>query len=384
MKGMFNVTCVTKEEIREFAYKLGIDIVGFASPDCLFGYRDLLRDRIENGLSCGIEERDIEKRINPYYLLEDVESIVSVAVSYNVDYEGDILKSGYGTVSKAAWGIDYHKVLIDLLDKLKNFVISKCKDAKAVVLVDNNPLLERAIAYNAGIGFYGKNNLIINEEYGSYLFLGEMLLNIYFEPDEKVESKCGSCTRCLKACPGKALAEEYKIDANKCLSYATVNKGYLSDDTMKKMGVRIYGCDVCQEVCTFNKKAKRVKRNEFIPQKLKPKHDLKEILSYDKKKFNEVFGLTSAAWRGKNTIIRNAIIAAVNSNDTRAVDILKSLINGESAYLRGYSAYALGILDGEKSLKYIEEAYLRETDEAAKEFMKKTIKNIRGEIFEDK
>lgn len=380
---MFNVTCVTKEDIREFAYKSGIDIVGFASPDCLFEYRDLLRNRFENGLSCSIEEKDIEKRINPYYFLEDVKSIVSVAVSYNIDYEDDFQKSGYGTISRTAWGIDYHKVLINLLEKLRNFILSKCNDAKAVLLVDNNPLLERAIAYNAGIGFYGKNNMIINEEYGSYLFLGEMLLNIHFEPDEKVESKCGSCRRCLKACPGKALVEEYKIDANKCLSYATINKGYLSDDTIKKLGTRIYGCDVCQEVCPFNKTAKHVKKDEFIPRELKPKPDLKEILSLDKKKFHEVFGPTSASWRGKNTIIRNAIIAAINSNDTRAVEPLKSLINGESAYLRGYSAYALSILDGENSLPYIEKAYFKETDVSAKMFMKKAIKKIRGEVFED-
>lgn len=380
---MFNVTCVTKDEIREFAYKSGIDIVGFASPDCLFKYRDLLKNRYENGLSCNIEEKDIEKRINPYYFLKDVKSIVSIAVSYNIVYEADSPKSAYGTVSRTAWGVDYHKVLINLLEKLRNFILSKCNDAKAVLLVDNNPLLERAIAYNAGIGFYGKNNMIINEKYGSYLFLGEMLLNIFFEPDKKIVSKCGSCTRCLKACPGKALVGEYKIDANKCLSYATIKKGYLSDDTIKKIGTRIYGCDTCQDVCPFNKTAKRVTKDVFIPRGLKPKHDLREILSLNKEKFQEVFGPTSASWRGKNTMIRNAIIAAINSNDKNAIESLKSLLSCESSYLRGYSAYALSILDGENSLPYIEKAYFKETDVSAKMFMKKAIKKIRGEVFED-
>ncbi|MDK2805230.1 MAG: epoxyqueuosine reductase [Thermoanaerobacterium sp.] len=379
---MFNVTCVTKEEIKEYAYKSGIDIVGFASPDCLFKYRDLLKNRYENGLSCNIEENDIEKRINPYIFFEDVKSIISVAVSYNVVYEADLPKSAYGTISRTAWGIDYHKVLIDLLEKLRDFILSKCNDAKAVLLVDNNPLLERAIAYNAGIGFYGKNSMIINEKYGSYLFLGEMLLNIYFEPDKKVESKCGICRRCLKACPGKALIGEYKIDANKCLSYATIKKGYLSDDTIKKLGTRIYGCDTCQDVCPFNKTAKRVIKDEFIPRGLKPKHDLREILSLDNKKFKEIFGTTSASWRGKNTIVRNAIIAAINSNYKEAIEQLKKLINSESPYIRGYSAYALSILDGENSLPYIEKAYINEKDEDAKEFMKKAIINIRGEVFE--
>ncbi|WP_209453134.1 tRNA epoxyqueuosine(34) reductase QueG [Thermoanaerobacterium butyriciformans] len=377
------MTCVTKNEIREFAYKSGIDIVGFASPDCLFEYRDLLKNRYENGLSCNIEENDIEKRINPYILLEDVKSIISVAVSYNVVYEADLPKSAYGTISRTAWGIDYHKVLIDLLEKLRDFILSKCNDAKAVLLVDNNPLLERAIAYNAGIGFFGKNNMIINEEFGSYLFLGEMLINVPFEPDSKIESKCGSCTRCLKACPGKALIEEYKIDANKCLSYATIKKGYLSDSTLKRLGTRIYGCDTCQDVCPFNEKAKKVTRREFTPQNLKPKHDLREILSLDKKKFQELFGTTSASWRGKNTIVRNAIIAAINSNDKDSIEPLKKLINSESAYIRGYSAYALSILHKENAFPYIEKAYLNEKDESTKEFMKKAMMNIRGENFED-
>lgn len=380
---MFDVTCVTKEEIKEFAYKSGIDVIGFASPDCLFEYRDLLLYRLNNGLNCNIEENDVEKRINPYYLLDDVKTIISVAISYNVDYKFDSLKSGYGTISKTAWGVDYHKVMIDLLRNLEKFISSKCGVVKTVLLVDNNPLLERAIAYNAGIGFFGKNNMIINEEYGSYLFLGEMLINVPFEPDSKVESKCGSCARCLKACPGKALIEEYKIDANKCLSYATIQKGYLSDSTLKRLGTRIYGCDMCQDVCPFNEKAKKVTRREFTPQNLKPKHDLKDILCLDNKKFKELFGATSASWRGKNTIIRNAIIAAINLNDKDSIQPLRKLISSESAYIRGYSAYALSILDKENAFPHIEKAYLNEKDETAKEFMKKAMMNIRGETFED-
>lgn len=380
---MFDVTCVTKEEIKEFAYKSGIDVIGFASPDCLFEYRDLLLYRLNNGLNCNIEENDVEKRINPYYLLDEVKAIISVAISYNVDYKFDSPRSGYGTISKTAWGVDYHKVMINLLRNLEKFISSKCGVVKTVLLVDNNPLLERAIAYNAGIGFFGKNNMIINEEYGSYLFLGEMLINVPFEPDLKVESKCGSCARCLKACPGKALIEEYKIDANKCLSYVTIQKGYLSDSTLKRLGTRIYGCDTCQDVCPFNEKAKKVTRREFTPQNLKPKHDLKDILCLDNKKFKELFGTTSASWRGKNTIIRNAIIAAINLNDKDSIQPLRRLISSESAYIRGYSAYALSILDKENAFPHIEKAYLNEKDESTREFMKKAMMNIRGETFED-
>lgn len=372
--------CITKREIKNYAYKIGIELVGFADPKCLKPYRELLKKRYELNLSCSIEENNVEKRISPELIMEDVKSIIAIAVSYNVEYDQDNVDINYGLISKTSWGIDYHYVLKAKLEKIIDFIKSRCNDVKAVSIVDNNPLIERAIAYNAGIGWYGKNNLIINDEYGSYIYLGEILINKYFEPDKPVESKCGDCSLCINACSGKALIEPYKINANKCLSYATVNKGILDAETVRRLGRRIYGCDTCQEVCPFNKKAKKVTKPEFMPDKLFPKHSLIDILNMSGPQFKKIFGPTASSWRGKNIIIRNAIIACANTKDKNCIDSLKKLLNSESPIIRGYSAWALGVIGEINTIKYIENAIIKETDERAKDMMLSALKRVKGGI----
>lgn len=371
--------CITKSDIKNYAYKIGIELVGFADPKCLNPYRELLKKRYELNLSCSIEEKSIEKRINPELFMEDVKSIIAIAVSYNIEYKQDKVDRSFGLISKISWGIDYHYVLKAKLEKLIDFIKSKCNYVKAVSLVDNHPLIERAIAYNAGIGWYGKNNLIINDEYGSYIYLGEILINKYFEPDKPVESKCGDCSLCIKACPGKALIGPYTINANKCLSYATVNKGILEVETAQRLGRKIYGCDTCQEVCPFNKTAKTVTKIEFMPDKLFPKHSLIDILNMSGTQFKEVFGPTASSWRGKNTIIRNAIIACANTKDKNCIDSLIKLLNSESPVIRGYSAWALSVIGEKNTIKYIENAIVKETDENAKGMMITALKRIKGD-----
>lgn len=382
---MYIVTCIKKDDLIKYALDNGIDLIGFASPNCLKKYRNLLIMRDKNKLSCSIEEKNFEKRINPYLIMANVKSIITIGLSYNVDYKRNNDVSSSGIISKTSWGIDYHTVLYNALDKIKNYIISKCENADAKILVDNNPLLERAIAYHGGIGFFGKNNLIINEIYGSNIFLGEILTNIYFKPNKPIKSKCGDCNLCIKACPGKAIISSHIINTNNCISYSTVDKGYLNDERIKRMGRRIYGCDICQDVCPFNKKAKKVKRNEFMPNKLKPNVSIRDILSLDNKKFKDVFGQTSSSWRGKRTIIRNAIIAAINKKDKGSIDILRKLLKyNPSSYLKAYSAYALSKLGDKNFLNDIEDAYRKEKDHNAKVFIKKAIDILRGVEFENK
>jgi epoxyqueuosine reductase len=381
--GGVNVKCITKDEIRDYASSCGIDLIGFAEPDCLVKYHDLLKERENKNYSCPIEEKNYEKRINPRLIMDNIRSIISIAVSYNVDYVYEKPQKGYGIISRTSWGTDYHVILKNKMDKLAGFIKARCPDVELKCLVDNNPLLERAIAYNAGIGFFGKNSMIINEEYGSYIFLGEILCSIYFEPDIPVESKCGECELCLKACPGQAIVEPFKINANRCLSFATINKGYLDDKTVIKMGRRIYGCDTCQKVCPYNKWAKKVSRSEFMPDKLKPKHDLTDILNMDNKKFKQVFGPTASSWRGKRTIIRNAIIACANTNEKNCINTLKKILYGDNSYLRGYSAWALSIIGGKELSKDINEVLGKEGDERSKKMMIYALKNLKGDVFEN-
>ncbi|HHW56957.1 MAG TPA: tRNA epoxyqueuosine(34) reductase QueG [Clostridia bacterium] len=371
--------CISKKEIKKFAQQIGIDLVGFASPDCLKNYKNFLEERKNLGYSCSIEERDIQKRISPEFILPEVKSIIAIALSYNVEYEVKYYSRSFGIVSRSSWGIDYHKVLKEKMEKLCEFIRSRCQGVKTAFLVDNNPLLERTIAYHAGIGWFGKNGLIINDEYGSYIFLGEILINKYFAPDTPQKSKCGDCELCIKACPTKAIVKPYIVNANRCLSYVTVKKGEIEEDLLRKLGRKIYGCDTCQEVCPFNKKAKKVKRQEFTPDKLLPRHDLIEILNMTNKDFKEIFGPTSSSWRGKSIIIRNAIIACVNIGEKTCVEPIKNLLKSQSPIIRGYSAWALSYLcDKEKIAEEIKELLVKERDEFAKEMMIKAINRLKG------
>ncbi|ADH61279.1 domain of unknown function DUF1730 [Thermoanaerobacter mathranii subsp. mathranii str. A3] len=375
--------CVTKQEIENYARQIGIDLIGFASPDCLKEYKNFLKERENLGYSCSIEERDIQKRISPEFILPEVKSIIAIALSYNVKYEIKNYSRNFGIISRTSWGIDYHKVLKEKMEKLSEFIKSKCEGVETICLVDNNPLLEREIAYHAGIGWYGKNGLIINDEYGSYIFLGEILINKYFESDIPKQSKCGDCDLCVKACPTKAIVKPYIINANKCLSYITVKKGKIDEKMAKKMGRRIYGCDTCQQVCPFNKRAKKVIRPEFLPDKLLPRHELIEILNMSKKEFEEIFGPTSSSWRGKSIIIRNAIISCVNTKEKNCIEPIKNLLKSQSPLLRGYSAWALSNLCDKEILSEIENALLREKDEMAKKMMTEALNKLKGDKIEN-
>lgn len=361
------------------AYDLGIDLIGFANPDCLKNYKDLLVEREKLNLSCSIEEKNLERRINPYLILEDVKTIISVAISYNVEFDFDKECKNCGIISKSAWGIDYHIVLKEKMDMLIEFIKFHCEDLKAVSLVDNNPLLERAIARSAGIGWFGKNNLIINDEYGSYIFLGEILINKFFVPDQPQDSKCGDCNLCLKACPTKALIEPYKINSNKCLSYATINKEILDKEIMIKMGRRLYGCDTCQQVCPYNQKARKVFHSEFIPRKLMPMYDINKILTMSNLEFDMVFGNTSASWRGKNIIIRNAVIICGNIKSKECINYLMDLLNSKSPVLRGYSFYSIIRIFGIQIYDEIKNFFFDEKDEKAKNIMNKALELLKGD-----
>ncbi|MGB9779682.1 tRNA epoxyqueuosine(34) reductase QueG [Caldanaerobacter sp.] len=371
------MSCIKKEEVKAFAKSIGIDLIGFAPADCLKKYKFFLEERKKWGYECSIEERNPDKRVSPEFILSDVKSIISIALSYNVEYEIKVFDKNFGIISKSSWGRDYHLILREKMRNLCEFLKSECPEANMVSLVDNNPLLERAIAYHAGIGWFGKNGLIINEEYGSYLFLGEILINKYFEPDTPQESKCGDCDLCIKACPTKAIEKPYLVNANKCLSFITVKKGKIEEELSKKLGRRIYGCDTCQEVCPFNKRAKKVKREEFLPTNLLPRYSLLRILNMTNKEFREIFGPTASSWRGKNVIIRNAIIACVNLQNRDCVEHIKKHLKSESPLLRGYSAWALSYLEEEdKALEEIRKALKDEKDDFAAKMMEEALQRL--------
>jgi len=179
------------------------------------------------------------------------------------------------------------------LQRICGFIKSFGYDA--VALVDSNSLPERYIAAEAGVGFIGKNNMLITEKYGSYVFLGEIITDALIDPDAKIESKCGECNLCIKACPVKAIGEEYN-DSNKCLSYLTQKKD-LTDEEMESLKGRLFGCDTCQRVCEFNQYTEEANLKELNPYEFMEHVDVKEIAHIDKKIFKDKYIKTSCGWR---------------------------------------------------------------------------------------
>mgnify|MGYP005998063955 CR=1 FL=1 len=245
-----------KREVIEYSKTIGIDKIGFTSANMFEELKQRLITQQELGYQSGFEESDIEKRVAPIKLLPKASSIISIALAYPSKMKNapkSTKEERRGIFCRASWGQDYHDVLRDRLNKLEVFLKEKVPDIQVKSMVDTGELSDRAVAERAGIGWSGKNCSIITPEFGSYVYLGEMITNFPFPPDTPMEDQCGSCTKCLDVCPTGALVQGGQLDSSKCIAFLTQTKGFLPEEYRTKIGNRIYGCDTCQTVCPVNK-----------------------------------------------------------------------------------------------------------------------------------
>lgn len=313
-----------KSQIINFCNELGLDTIGFCNCRIFDELKAFFEERKLKGTENEFEEKDIQKRINPLLHMRNGKTIISIAFPYAYDLSdaSDVYFSKY------TWGKDYHTVVSDYLKKICDYI--KNLGGEAIYFVDSNELPERYIAYLCGIGFIGKNNMLITEKYGSYVFLGEIITDLNLEADKPITQKCGDCTLCLKACPTKAINIGGSCP-NICLSYITQKK-HIEDSWFKKLDGRLFGCDSCQNVCPYNKGVQLSKIEEFVPYEYMKNISLEELLSIDNKTFKEKYRNTSCGWRGKNILQRNALIYAVGNNENIDIDI--KCIN--SPYVKDY------------------------------------------------
>jgi len=355
-----------KEELIAYSKEIGIDKIGFTTASPFSQLKNRLLRQQELGYQSGFEEPDIDKRVTPAMLLEGAQSIISIALAYPAKMTMRVeSKKGErrGIFSRASWGLDYHHILRDRLTKLEEFIINKIPNAKLKSMVDTGELSDRAVAERAGIGWSGKNCSIITPEFGSYVYLGEMITNIPFEPDTPIEDNCGSCTKCLDACPTGALIQGGQINANRCISFLTQTKELIPDEFREKIGNRVYGCDSCQTACPINKGINFHFHEEMEPDPVVAKPLLKPILKLSNREFKKRFGSISGAWRGKKPIQRNAIIALAHFKDESAVpDLIDVLQTEASPVTRGTAAWALGKIGGETAYAALRKAKELETD----------------------
>ncbi|WP_195781336.1 tRNA epoxyqueuosine(34) reductase QueG [Priestia megaterium] len=369
-----------KEEIISYSKEIGIDKIGFASASMFDELKNRLLAQQELGYASGFEEPDIEKRIDPTLVVPKARSIISIALAYPSklkDAPKSTKEDRRGIFCRASWGQDYHTVLRDRLQKLETFIKEKAPAAILQSMVDTGELSDRAVAERAGIGWSGKNCAIITPEFGSYVYLGEMITDIPFPPDKPIEDGCGTCNKCVDACPTGALVTGGQLNSQRCIAFLTQTKGFLAEEFRSKLGNRLYGCDTCQTVCPENKGKDFHFHPEMEPDPELAKPKLKPLLTMSNREFKEKFGHVSGSWRGKKPIQRNAIIALAHFKDQTAVpDLIELIKNDVRPVIRGTAAWALGKIGDKEALDTLMNLREKEKDQEVIEEMSKGIEML--------
>ena len=291
---------MNKVEIIELFNKNGLDTVGIAPIGPYYKLKKILEEKVDNNLITGMEEPDIEKRINPKLIMDDAASIIVCAFPYHIEEEYE------SNISRYCYGLDYHLVIKEKLNSICEEIKNKDEKFNYKIFADNGPLVDRYLAYLAGIGYYGINNNLITDKYGSYIFIGYIVNNYDLEADIPTNKTCMNCNKCVKYCPGNALEGNYKMDPKKCISFITQKKDELTHEEKNKIknNNSIFGCDICQVVCPHNKDICSSNIEEFTTNLITTLSD-EEINSISNKEFKRRYKDRSFSWRGRNIIKRN-------------------------------------------------------------------------------
>jgi epoxyqueuosine reductase len=281
------------EKIKQKAIEIGFDKIGFVPANTLLHEGENLLKWLEKGYQGEMKwlEREPEKRSNPKLIFPEAKSVIVVALNYYTPHEHEN-SSDKGKVSRYAWGDDYHDVVSEKLRELLNFITSENPSATGKICCDIQPIMDKVWAVRAGIGWLGKHSNVINKEFGSWFFIGEILLNLELEYTEFIEfDHCGSCTACLDACPTKAIVSPYIVDSNACISYATIElrSEEIPLEIAENLNGWLYGCDICQDVCPWNRFEKPTSEIRFEPRTGNVSADLQEILSLSQEAYSERF-----------------------------------------------------------------------------------------------
>jgi epoxyqueuosine reductase len=281
------------DQIKQKASEIGFHKIGIVRAEFLAEEGKHLKEWLAENYHGEMQwlEREPEKRADPKLLFPEAKSIVVVALNYFTPHEHEENPTK-GKVSRYAWGDDYHDVLKEKLRELFAFIKSLDESAEAKICVDTAPIMDKAWAVRAGLGWLGKHSNLITKEYGSWVFIGEILLNLELEYDtEIIADHCGTCTACLDACPTEAIVAPYIVDSRKCLSYTTIElrSPDFPDEITENLNGWLYGCDICQDVCPWNRFEKPTEEARFEPREDNISADLDEILSLSPEKYAEKF-----------------------------------------------------------------------------------------------
>lgn len=336
------------QEIKRRALELGFDLVGIAPaerPPHADFYLDWLRRGYAGAMTYLSRVDAVERRLDPGAALPGARSIVAVAMNYYNGDQGALNDASRPVVARYARGTDYHSVFEEKLEKLSESLRELCGEStRTRSYVDYGPVLERDHAQRSGLGWIGKNTVLINPAIGSYLLLGEILTDAELEPDEPfVPDHCGTCERCIEACPTRAIVAPRELDARLCISYLTIElRGPIPRELRPLIGNRIFGCDVCQEVCPWNRETPPTREPRFRPRCDLTDPDLIRLCSLSEAEFGDRYSDTALERARRRGFLRNVAVALGNWGDTTAVTALVRSLNDEEPLVRGHAAWALG------------------------------------------
>jgi len=308
--------------IKSAARDIGFDLVGIAraDPSRFAGY---LRRWLDDGQAgeMGYLAKRFEERVCPGAYVADAKSVICVAMNYYTELEPlpDADQKTHGRIARYALGEDYHELIKSRLHRLADELRSRCPEAVTRSCVDTAPVLEKELAARSGIGWFGKNSCLINPNIGSWLLLGEIVTTLDLPSDEPAIDHCGTCTRCIDACPTGAITAPYQLDARRCISYLTIeHRGDIDPELQLQIGNWLYGCDVCQDVCPHNSKATPTQHPEFQPRFSTGTLDVHKVLHWSEEQYRTRLR-GSAMKRIKLPILkRNVAIVAENLSPSGA------------------------------------------------------------------
>ncbi len=373
--------------IKEQAQRLGFELVGI-SPVKLPPHGESFAEWLRRGFSGELEymKRTEELRRDPHRLIPWAVSLISVGMNYYTPFSRPpALQQPKGWISRYAWGDDYHELIKDrlesLLDNIRR-IYNAPIEGKA--FVDSGPVLERDFAGLAGVGWIGKNTHLISPERGSWFFLGELFVSIPLTYDRPIPDRCGKCDLCLKACPTGAFAGPYVLDARRCISYLTIElKGFIPRHLRPLIGNHIFGCDICQEICPYNVKARPTEEKRYAPRKELYTPDLIPLLSLDEEEFRRRFRGSPILRAKRRGLLRNVAVALGNTKNSEAVPALARVLDDRETLVRGHVAWALGQIGSPQAIGALEKRLPVENDPAVRMEIQDAISEARNSTKTD-
>jgi epoxyqueuosine reductase len=336
-----SLTDIIKNEAR----RLGFSLAGVTTPEPP-PHWTVYKDWLSMGRHGSMDYITDRRRADPRLVLPECRSILMLAVSYpslgSVSQENAIHPTG--RIAAYAWGSDYHLVLPERLRKLTSFIESQAGNpVPHRYYTDTGPLLERDLAQRAGLGWIGKNTCLIHPKIGSYFLLAEILLGIELEPDEPFNAdRCGTCTRCVTACPTGCILPDRTLDARRCVSYLTIeNKNEIPLDLRPQLANRIFGCDICQQVCPWNKFAIQEHDSAFSTLHERQEPDLIAELALKPQEFNRKFKESPILRSKRRGYIRNVAVALGNLGDPIALPALEKVLQDNEPLIREHATWAV-------------------------------------------